>query len=268
MGDPNSIAWLFPEKDEADDKRSWEAIQQDTFRYRGLQGRIFAAATASYPSLHLAFNSGLKSGLGLIFGTDSKRCDVVLPRLRYISQRYCYLTFDAERRWILRDFSTHGSIVKYDDKGGELRCHFTWILGSHGVPKETGHIAIGIQGISFQIKVSPHDECPDLYNANVDRFLQEADEVNVNGLGVESPTPRGAHTPSQGPIRLKQNTLGKGTYAVVRRFWDVSNGVEFGIRSLEIRESSTETCGRGRSILCTKSHTSVQRPIPLARLFH
>ena len=69
----------------------------------------------------VAFNSELKSGHGLMFGTDPNSCNIVLPRLRHISQRYCYLTFDAERRLIFRDCSTYGTIVKYDDKGGESR---------------------------------------------------------------------------------------------------------------------------------------------------
>ena len=191
MGDPNSIACLSPLKDEVDDKRSWDAIRMNISGYIPLRrasksksdlrsrdstasledDENQAANTTSYPSLHLTFNTGLKSGLGIMFGTDSKRCDIVLPRLRYISQRHCYLTFDAERRLILRDFSTHGTIIKYDNKGGELRRHFTWILGNHAIAQKTAHITVAIQGISFQIKVSPHDDCIDLYNANIDRFL-------------------------------------------------------------------------------------------------
>lgn len=275
MEDPNSIAWLFPEKDAADGKRSWEAIQMNLLGYAPLQrvpesdlrSRESTASledeenqvanAASYPSLHLTFNSGLRSGLGLTFGTDSKRCDIVLPRLRYISQRHCYLTFDTERQLILRDFSTHGTVVKYSDKGGELRRHFTWILGGLRVPREIGHITIEIQGISFQIRISPHDEYPDLYNANVDRFLQEAEEPHLNGLGIETPTPRGAHTPSQGPIRLKQETLGKGTFAVVRRFWDVSNGVEYAYKEpRDKRKFDRETWEREIDIMRQISHVS------------
>lgn len=251
MEDSNLIAWLspaIPEDENVKDKKgkyTWEAIRMNTsldippwggnisdYRSRESTASLedeedHAANAASYPRLHLAFNSGLKSGLGLMFGTDSKRCDIVLPRLRYISQRHCYLTFDVERRLILRDFSTHGTIVRYDEKGGELRRHFTWILGGHDVPRRTKKIVVEIQGVSFRIAVSHVNKDPDLYNAKVNRFLQEADEPHLNGLGIESPTPRGARTPNQGPIRLKQEILGKGTFAVVRRFWDVSNGVEY-----------------------------------------
>lgn len=79
-----------------------------------------------------------------MFRTDPNSCNIVLPRLRKISQRYCYLTFDTERRLILRDCSTHGTIVTYNDKGGELRRYFTWILGGHDVPQETKNIVIKI----------------------------------------------------------------------------------------------------------------------------
>ena len=183
----------------------------------------------SYPRLQLAFDSALRSGHGLMFGTDPKSCNIVLPRLHRISQRHCYLTFDAQRRLILRDCSTHGTIVKYDDKGRELRRLFTWILGGHEFPKKTKNIVIEIQGVSFQIDVSRHDEDQDQYNSNVDRFLEKAEEPHLNGLGIYSPTapPSHSHTPNQGVIRLKQETLGKGAFAVVRRFWDVSTGLEY-----------------------------------------
>jgi serine/threonine-protein kinase Chk2 len=112
--------------------------------------------------------------------------------------------------------------------------HFTWILGGHDVPRDTKNIVIEIQGISFQIIVSTHDENPRLYNSNVDRFLQEVkanEELSFGGLGIQSlnstAPPSGTQTPSQDPIRLKQETLGKGAFAVVRRFWDVSTGLDY-----------------------------------------
>ena len=237
MGDSNSIAWLSPKehKDESKvGKYTWEAIWMNTSQdipeqgetvsdYRSRESTVspedkFPSDT-SYPRLHLGFNSELKSGHGLMFGSNPN-CDIVLPRLRKISQRHCYLTFDAERRLILRDCSTYGTIVTYNDQGRELRRHFTWILGGHDVPMRTKEIVIEIQGISFQIEVSRHNKYPDQYNAKVDRFLKEADEPHLNRLGIYSPTAPSSqsHTPNQGAIRLKQETLGKGAFAVVRRF--------------------------------------------------
>ncbi|KAF8857852.1 kinase-like protein [Acephala macrosclerotiorum] len=248
MEEPNTIAWLSPVNSEShpEGKYAWEAIRMNIsedippqremvsdYRSRESTASLEDAEDntpddTSYPRLQLAFNCGRKSGHGLMFGT-APNCDIVLPRLRKISQHHCYFTFDAERRLILRDCSTHGTIVSYDDKGGELRRHFTWILGGHDVPRRTKEIVIEIQGVSFRIEVSRHDGHPDQYNANVDRFLKEADEPHLNELGICSPTapPSQSHTPNQSAIRLKQETLGKGAFAVVRRYWDVSTGIEY-----------------------------------------
>jgi hypothetical protein len=252
-----AFAWLSPailEDENTKDKKgkyTWQAIRMNTLECSPPQGETKsdlrsrestvsledevdnAQDDTSYPRLQLTFNRGPKSGQGLVLGTDPN-CDIVLPRLKYISKRHCALTFDVERRLILRDFSRHGSIVKYDDQGGELRHDFTWILGGHRVPRDTRKIVIQIPGISFRIRVSTHDEDPPLYNANVDRFLHEAkanEEFPFGRLGIQSSNstgpPSGAQTPSQDPIRLKQETLGKGVFAVVRRFWDVSTGSEY-----------------------------------------
>ena len=148
----------------------------------------------------------------------------------------------------MQDFSKHGTIVTYNGEGGESRRtiityndkgreshhYFTWILGGHKVPRDTKNIVIEIQSISFRIIISTHDENPRLYNANVDRFLQEAkanEELPFGGLGIQSlnstAPPSGTQTPSHDPIRLKQETLGKGAFAAVRRFWDVSTGLDY-----------------------------------------
>jgi hypothetical protein len=73
-----------------------------------------------------------------------------------------------------------------------------------------------------------------LYNTNIDQFLQEAKankELLFGRLGIQSLNstlpPSRIQTPSQDPICLKQETLGKRAFAVVRRFWDVSTGLDY-----------------------------------------
>ncbi|KAH9212571.1 kinase-like domain-containing protein [Leptodontidium sp. 2 PMI_412] len=277
MEDSNTIAWLSPTEPEHKDIDTWKAIRMNISedippQVSGYRSRESTAPLedeednnpehTSYPQLHLAFNSGLKCGHGLMFGTDPNSCDVVLPRLRRISNRHCYLTFDAERRLILRDCSTYGTIVEYDHQGGHLRRHFTWILGGHEVPQETKNIVIEIQGVSFRIKVSRHDADPDQYNANVDRFLEEANEPHLNGLGIYSPTAPSSqsHTPTQGPIRLKRETLGKGAFAVVRRFWDVSTGLEYAYKEpLNKRKFDEKLWEKEAEIMGQISHDHVVR---------
>ena len=87
---------------------------------------------------------------------------------------------------------------------------------------------------TFRITVSAHDDNPCLYNANVDRFVQEVkanDELPLCGLGIHSlistALSPGALTPRHYPIRLKQEMLGQWAVTVVRRYWDFSTGFEY-----------------------------------------
>ncbi|RDL34580.1 uncharacterized protein BP5553_07708 [Venustampulla echinocandica] len=277
MEDPNSIAWLFAVTSEGTvvGKRSWEAIRMNKSGYelcmpieRQAESDLRSRETTvslddeednpqdgtSSPGLHLTFDSELKGGNGLMFGNDPNSCDIVLPKLKHINDRHCSLTFDNQRRLILRDFSRTGTVVTYDGKGGELRRHFTWILGGAGAPKGIKDIGIKIQGISFRIKVSRHDESPQPCNTNVDRFLQKSDELLLGGLGIQSPTA----PPSQGPIRLKQETLGMGTFAVVRRFWDVSTGAEYAYKEpCDKREFNWDLWEKEADIMRQISHDHV-----------
>jgi hypothetical protein len=206
MENPNSIATLLPAMSEDDDKtgRTWEVIRMNILGCIPPKGEIKSDLHSrestvsledakdntldetSYPRLELTFGPGPKASHGLVLRTDPN-CDIVLPKLSKVSRRHCVLTFDTRRRLILQDFSHHGTIVEYDDEEGETRRHFTWILGGHDVPRKTRRIVIEIQGISFRIIVSMHDTYPDLYNANVDRFLQQVnanDELPFSALGI------------------------------------------------------------------------------------
>ncbi|TKA60932.1 hypothetical protein B0A55_12653, partial [Friedmanniomyces simplex] len=161
-------------------------------------------------------------------------CDIVLPLLKGISRCHCYLTFDKERRFILRDCSTNGTMVTYDGKGGEKRQDFTWILGGHRVPDKTETIVIRLHAaLKFQIIVGK-PTFPHVYYENVDDFLGEIAatvDLPLGALGIQSvastAVPTGTHTPMQDPILLEQETLGRGAYGVVTRVWDVSTGREY-----------------------------------------
>jgi hypothetical protein len=199
--------------------------------------------------LQLTFSHGLKGGSGIVLGTDPNSCDIVLPALPHISRRHCYLTFNEQRRLAVRDCSRHGTIVTYDGKGGEKRRliveydragrekkrrEFTWIIGGHRVPDHTETIVIQLhEDLKFQIVVSK-PAFIDAYLDNVDKFLKEAAsnaEMPFGALGIQSTistvAASGTHTPKHDPILLQQGILGKGTFSVVSRVWDVSNGLEY-----------------------------------------
>ena len=212
----------------------------------------------SYSGLQLTFSPGPRAGHGLVIGHDH-RCHIVLPKLRHISGRHCALTFDAERRLILRDFSTNGtivtyngqggekrrSIITYDDKGREKRQHFTWILSGDEVPDKAKKIIIQIEEIRFQIIISKHETYPDLYNDNINRFLREVnanDELPLGALGIQSTTSTaqesGAHTPTHTPIYINEWKLGSGNFSIVNRVWDVSTGFEYAAKEFFNMEES------------------------------
>lgn len=260
MEDPNLIiAWLIPASDSRESlEQTLLAIRllENQSRYVPSQGDIeqehgsrettvsredhdegHVPNYTSHPGLQLTFNHGPKSRQGFVIGSNRDYCDIVLPSLQKISRRHCSLTFDAERRLILRDFSTNGTTVTYDGNGEERRKDFTWILSDKsltGVEK----IVIQIQKIKFQIIVSRHEANPALYNKKIDQFRQHAtvgDELLLGGLGIQSTASTihqsGTHTP-RNPIFIHQGLLGTGSYSIVRRVWDVSTGCTYAIKEI------------------------------------
>ncbi|KAK3669998.1 Protein kinase protein rad53 [Recurvomyces mirabilis] len=186
----------------------------------------------------LTFTHGPKTGRGYMLGTDANSCDIILPQSKGVSRCHCYLTFDHERRLILRDCSSNGTVVTFDGKGGEKRRHFTWILGGHEVPNDTKTIVIQLHAmLKFQIVVTK-PTFPGIYFENVDEFLGEnavPTQLPLGALGIRSiastAAPSGARTPEQAPVLLEQETLGRGAYGVVHRVWDVSTGREYASKS-------------------------------------
>lgn len=185
MEDPNSIAWLTPAESRSVRKYSWQAI------LNSLPKDIVAAPeppfkveakhplededdnipeNAAYPYLHLSFNPGPKEEMGFVFGWDPE-CDIVLPRRRHISRRHCVLKFDNRRQLILQGTSSTGTIVEYvGHERGEKLCKKSWVLSGDLTPSESKkRILIKIhEDIMFQILVTSHDQCPEVYNRNVD----------------------------------------------------------------------------------------------------
>ena len=199
------------------------------------------------PGLQLTFNPGPKASQGFMIGTDENCCDIILPKSNNkISRRHCCITFDENRRLILRDLSINGTIVTYDGQGGEKRrtivskddegretCHhFTWILSDVELNKVKKTV-IEIENIEFNILIPKRQTHSVLYNNNVDRFLQEANADNklpFGALGIQSTTSTvqhsGTHSPNpQKPIYIRQGRLGSGHFSIVNRVWDVSTGL-------------------------------------------
>lgn len=214
MEDPNLIACLYP-ADSDILARSAIRIRENSARYiappEDTQPEYGSRESTvsqednedknprSQPGLQLTFNTGPKAGQGFIIRTDKNRCDIVLPKLSKISRYYYCLTFDKERRLILRDLSRNGTIITYNgqggekrrtiitynDKGREKRYYFTWILSGDKAQKFK-KIVIQIAEIKFRIIVSKYKTYLDLYNDNINWFLRDVNVNNELPFGVLS----------------------------------------------------------------------------------
>jgi hypothetical protein len=140
----------------------------------------------SKPGLQLSFSHGPKGPLGFMLGRDARHCDIVLPHLPGISRQHCYLTFDYQRRLIVNDISSYGTIVTYDGMGGERRRNFTWIIGGDVIADRSHEVVLQIhEHLRFLIVVSWHREESELYSEKVDHFLKRLTENDKTPLIIE-----------------------------------------------------------------------------------
>ena len=190
---------------------------------------------------------------GYAFGTDEKKCDVVLaPRgARGISGVHFHITFDVirgERRLVLRDSSTNGSAVSYSGQAEhEVRHKFPWILNlekdkgekkegkekeEKGKGKKEGEwkLKIHVRGLEFKVELTSHRTCEVDYEKNVTKFLKLSRTADppLGGLSIDSymteVMPSQSRTPGQRPIYIREDNLGKGAFGQVDRVVDVSTG--------------------------------------------
>jgi hypothetical protein len=203
------------------------------------------------PGLLLTIQHGPKGGDGFVFGFDENKCDIVLPRKykqigpnlrdrkRLIADRHGCLTFDDQKRLILRDFS-YGTRVIYSGVGkGEKRSNFKWILGP-GVPEKLNEtIVIEFhKDLKFQIIVFRHEIYWGPYVDNVNQFLAEVaanSDLPFGELGVQSvgstTGPSVSHTPGGNALLLKVGPpLGCGRYGIVYRVCNASTGHEYALK--------------------------------------
>jgi len=182
------------------------------------------------PCLVVRFSDVPRTDRGLIFGSNP-HCDVVL-NIRGISNAHFSLTFDEEKRLIVKDLvSSLGTEVTYDGKGEGHRRQFQWIVAGHNIPHNMKRIIVKIRDIiSFLLVVPSHDILSPAYIGSATKFLQGAAtaESLLDDLGLSRPRTRvatGTHTPGTGEIHLRK-TLGEGSFGVVTHLWNVSTGSE------------------------------------------
>lgn len=225
----------------------------------------------SLPYLEIRFSQPPRSSSGLVFGTDERICDVVLPDIRGlgISKRHFALTYksqfpDGFSRLIIRDLaSRHGTEVTYDGKGGKLRSDFDWILDGFVCVKNTDSIIVQLhEKVKFKIIVTRQDIASQSYINNVRRFHEGFTNPQglLSGLDLESgpQTERntGTHTPVKHPILLPMGWVGKGGFGVVSRHWNVSTGEEYACKQPVSRSYDRRAWEKEINIMKAISHVS------------
>lgn len=179
----NVIAWLVPtargtSADKATNKLENRHLTTPTTTEGSFLSSRLPALSANSPAkaLAISFGQAPKRPGSFVLGTDPERCDVVLPAIPGVSPQHCSLSFDAESRLVLNDFSEKGTQVWYDwDSNGD-QTEYTWILSSgssHGFPSLVNRIVVDIQGVRFQIIVNDHSKNWDSYHEKVEKFCQQ-----------------------------------------------------------------------------------------------
>lgn len=188
------------------------------------------------PCIELRFSDIPRSTHGRIFGRNPTS-DVVLPEVKGLSYHHFGLTFDDNRRLIVKDWgSLAGTEVSYDGEGKGRRRGFCWIVGGDPIPQAKTSIIITIDDtIEFRVVAVHHDIKSQAYMDKVDRFRQgtaTADDL-FGDLDLpqhpDTELPTGAHTPGKGEIHLRKK-IGSGSYGIVTHFWNVSNGNEYALK--------------------------------------
>ncbi|KAK2599024.1 hypothetical protein QQS21_005490 [Conoideocrella luteorostrata] len=184
----NVIAWLVPTaRNTLADKatnlsaNTANAISTSSSTYLSAQ---LSNLSGSKPqrAIQLSFaQEPLRPG-SFVLGTDTNCCDVVLPKLPGISKQHCAISFDAQYRLILDDFSESGTQVWYDwESNGDQR-DYSWILSSGvyetGFPAMFQRVIIDIHGVRFQLVVNDHSADWEGYKAKVDEFSQNSPGVD------------------------------------------------------------------------------------------
>lgn len=168
------IAWLVPTTrgSSADKATTLSAntphtISPSSSKY--LSSQLSDLSTKPQRAIQLTFRHEPRQPGRFILGTDPNCCDIVLPRARGISAQHCAISFDAQARLVLDDFSEAGTQVWFGWECSGDRRDYSWVL-SGGASSQ--RVVIDIQGVRFQVIVPEHDDWQ-AYTARVDAFCEQ-----------------------------------------------------------------------------------------------
>ncbi|KAH6604500.1 hypothetical protein Trco_006207 [Trichoderma cornu-damae] len=180
---PDIIAWLVPTTHHSWADKSTQLPENasraisSTAAYPLIASRL-SSLTHHNPgrAIQLTFSQPPKRPGSFILGTDPRACDVILPNVEGISKQHCALSFDAQSRLVLSDFSERGTQVWYDWECNGDRIDYSWILSSGcsgEFPSMVRRIIVDIQGVRFQVVVNDHSADWVSFRERVDAFCEQ-----------------------------------------------------------------------------------------------
>ncbi|KAH8122607.1 hypothetical protein FP744_10001847 [Trichoderma asperellum] len=131
---------------------------------------------SSERAIQLTFSQPPKRPGSFILGTDSRTCDIILPSMEGISKQHCAISFDAQSRLVLSDFSEKGTQVWYDWESNGDRTDYSWTLSSGcsgEFPSMVQRTIVDIQGVRFQVVVNDRSEDWNTFREQVDQFCEQ-----------------------------------------------------------------------------------------------
>ena len=217
MEDPNLIATLIP-TDITKQAENAFCLEHNSNRYLPPVGGIISSREstpalsveqeddkAEHDKTQLDFSSThriqltfsqppLNSANGFSFGTNPRTCDVLLGYRGTvgISGLHFCITFNEDKRIILKDSSKCGTAVSYDGQvKDEVRHHFTWLLDLQKQDGSQWDIEVHVPGrdeLAFKVELASHSTCEPEYDENVVNFLKNSGNAlpPLNGLGIDS----------------------------------------------------------------------------------
>lgn len=176
------IAWLVPTTHHSWADKSTQLpenasrIISSTNSYPYLSSRLSNLTNhAPGRAIQLTFSQPPKRPGSFILGTDPRTCDIILPSVEGISKQHCAISFDAQSRLVLSDFSERGTQVWYDWESNGDRTDYSWILSSgcsDEFPSMVQRITVDIQGVRFQVVVNDHLDW-NTFREQVDSFCEQ-----------------------------------------------------------------------------------------------
>lgn len=266
--DPRLIVTL--EADGTTAERAWNRPQNQGRYLPALESVMDISSRESTPAvdqfgsrIRLTFDDKPKNlEKGFVFGSDAQICDIFLGErgAGFSGQQFC-ITFNERGELIFQSTSRKNTKVDYNGEDPPRRNQFTWVLFD---TYRNIKITVGEQpDLIFNVIWPDRGFRRAEYEAHRDAYFEERRNAfpPLSQLGMESQqttavltaqhSPR-QEAPSQQPIYLLEEELGRGGFGTVHKAVDVSTGDVYAAKTFHHGNWKKEV-----DILMSVSHVSV-----------